>query len=138
MVIFCSFWNPRQLVLDDFVKNFNRFGNACVSQFPTPRRSLTQNTWSQISESAKDLLESSRNLLGSARSLPRISWSTIASSHLPHIHWPRNDSQVKSQTAWPGTETYHSQVFFSIVSVLHVDQEAMCLHYVASKDFTAA
>ena len=26
--------------------------------------------------------------------LPRISWSTIASTHLPHIHWPRDASQV--------------------------------------------
>ena len=34
------------------------------------------------------------DLLRSARNLPRISWSTIASTHLPHIHWPRNASQV--------------------------------------------
>ena len=42
----------------------------------------------------QDLPESARSLPGSARNLPRISWSTIASTHLPHIHWPRNASQV--------------------------------------------
>ena len=42
----------------------------------------------------QDLPESARSLAGSRRNLPRISWSTIASTHLPHIHWPRNASQV--------------------------------------------
>ena len=42
----------------------------------------------------QDLPESARSLPGSARNLPRISWSTIASTHLPHIHWPRNASQI--------------------------------------------
>ena len=57
------------------------------------QRGLTQNTRSQISESARSLPGSARSLPGSARNLPRISWSTIESTHLPHIHWPRNASQ---------------------------------------------
>ena len=45
----------------------------------------------------QDLPESARSLPGSARNLPRISWSTIASTHLPHKHPPRNANQVTNR-----------------------------------------
>ena len=33
----------------------------------------------------------------SARNLPGTSWSTIASTHLPHIHPPRNANEVSDR-----------------------------------------
>ena len=90
-VVFGVYSNPFWMILDIKIQPFwNRV------RFSIPYPPERPNAKHQVSNFGicQDLPESARSLPGSARNLPRISWSTIASTHLPHIHWPRNASQV--------------------------------------------
>ena len=90
-VVFGIYSNRFGMILDIKIQPFwNRV------RFSIPYPPERPNAKHQVSNFGicQDLPESARSLPGSARNLPRISWSTIASTHLPHIHWPRNASQV--------------------------------------------
>ena len=90
-VVFGIYANRFWMILDIKIQPFwNRV------RFSIPYPPERPNAKHQVSNFGicQDLPESARSLPGSARNLPRISWSTIASTHLPHIHWPRNASQI--------------------------------------------
>ena len=74
------------------------FWNRLRSSIPhPPKRPNAKNTRPRITLKYQGLQRYVKNLLRSARNLPRISWSTIASTHLPHKHPPRYANEASDR-----------------------------------------
>ncbi len=91
---FWSIWDGFEVLAPNFFIK-NPFRNHVNKPPQQPQQKSRTSEHLQNSRQRNCIVTiSARSLPGSARNLPRISWSTIASTHLPHIHWPRNASQV--------------------------------------------